>query len=143
MLNNDGTPANDDLFQMIATSEGNKGRFDFTTNVEGQSVAIWTEIRNGTSKAYAQNIEIEIDIVGTEDLQTTKMRIYPNPVQDVLTIDSKATIQKIEVYDVSGRLVSTKTNSKFIQLNHLPKGNYIVKTTTNKGEVQAQKFIKN
>ena len=85
----------------------------------------------------------ECNQMSVSDVEKEKTRIYPNPVQDVLFIDSKSTIQKIEVYDVSGKLVSTKTNSKSIQVNQLPKGNYIVKTTTDKGEVYTQKIIKN
>src|SRR5690606_28892336 len=58
-LDENGEFAWDNEYEMIATSDGNKSRFDFTKNVDGQSVAVWTEAREGVTKAYAQNYIIE------------------------------------------------------------------------------------
>jgi len=38
----------------------NKGRFAFTQNVNGQSVAIWTENRGIENRAYAQNFDLSV-----------------------------------------------------------------------------------
>lgn len=61
LLDEEGEFVWQDEYEMIATSAGNKGRYDFTKNVDGQSVAVWTEPRDGTSRAYAQNFKVEIE----------------------------------------------------------------------------------
>lgn len=48
----------DDYIEITTTSNA-KSRVDFTKNVDGQSVAVWTENRGSGSKAYAQNFKIE------------------------------------------------------------------------------------
>ncbi|KMQ60254.1 hypothetical protein ACM46_18775 [Chryseobacterium angstadtii] len=68
--------------------------------------------------------------------------IYPNPVQDILYIQSKDEVIKAEIYDTSGRILNTagvKNNS--IPVSELAKGNYIIRLST-KNKVMMLKFIK-
>lgn len=68
--------------------------------------------------------------------------IYPNPVKDILYFQTQHEIIKTEIYDLSGRILSsasTKRNS--VSLSELPKGNYIIKAFT-KDKVTVHKFIK-
>lgn len=69
--------------------------------------------------------------------------IYPNPVSDVLMIQSKKEITKAEIYDMNGRIIiSTSVNNNKITVSELTKGNYILKIFTKESSFQ-QKFIKN
>ena len=63
-LDENGNFAWDENYIEIATTATAKSRVDFTKNVDGQSVAVWTEDRGASSKAYAQNYKIEAE---TED----------------------------------------------------------------------------
>ncbi|MDR6461482.1 hypothetical protein J2786_004640 [Chryseobacterium vietnamense] len=68
--------------------------------------------------------------------------VYPNPVRDILHIQSKNEIVKAEIYDAAGRIISSsnvKGNS--IPVSELSKGNYILKVFL-KDKVIVQKFIK-
>ena len=70
--------------------------------------------------------------------------IYPNPIQDNLTIKSSTEIKFIEIYSIAAERVLYKTvNSKTYNtsLVHLKPGNYILKINTN-NEVQIKKIIK-
>lgn len=60
LLNENGDFAWENETMMIATTTNNKSRYGFTKNVNGQSVAVWTENRSG-SKAFAQNIMLEAE----------------------------------------------------------------------------------
>lgn len=66
------------------------------------------------------------------------LKFYPNPTTDYFNITSKAMIQSIELYDVSGRLIRTslvndfETQQNVINLNN---GVYILKIKTHEGEV--------
>jgi hypothetical protein len=68
--------------------------------------------------------------------------VYPNPVREILHIQSKNEIIKAEIYVAAGRIISSlsvKGNS--IPVSELSKGNYILKVFM-KDKVIVQKFIK-
>jgi para-nitrobenzyl esterase len=64
--------------------------------------------------------------------------IYPNPAQNIMTIDAKATISSITMVDVAGKLLlSVNPNSNSYELNQsdFGKGIFFVSITTEKGMV--------
>jgi len=73
----------------------------------------------------------------------SSIAIYPNPVKDVLNIQSKHNIIKADIYDSTGRILhSTSVKANVINVSELPKGNYIIKLSA-KDKSFTQKFIKN
>jgi len=61
--------------------------------------------------------------------------IYPNPSNGLLTVKGNG-IQKIEIYDITGRLINTTAsneNKQIVNLSDNSKGIYFVKVTTTKG----------
>jgi len=85
------------------------------------------------------------NVLGTSEISNdkTELSIYPNPVKDVLNIQSKNQIVKAEIYDVNGRiLVSTSLKGNSINVSELSKGNYIIKLFS-KDKTTVHKFIKN
>ncbi len=80
--------------------------------------------------------------VGIEEPTAYKhMTIYPNPVADVLHIDTPGNIIEVQIYNISGALISTTKNSKHISVAHLPKGVYTLKAITAQGAYN-QKIVK-
>ncbi|MGE8514431.1 MAG: T9SS type A sorting domain-containing protein, partial [Chryseobacterium culicis] len=74
--------------------------------------------------------------------ENTSISIYPNPVRDILNIQSKNEIVKAEIYDTAGRIISSlSVTGNSIPVSELTKGNYILKAFT-KDTVIVQKFIK-
>ncbi len=132
----------DEEHQMIATSTGNKGRYDFTQNVDGQSIAVWTEERNGVSRAYAQNILVEDEGMGVSDLNVNNLSIYPNPTNGMLHIQSDMVISKIEVFGLNGQLLKQAKDASSIDLSSLPKGVYAIKIKTADGKSKVTKVIR-
>ncbi|WP_411810872.1 T9SS type A sorting domain-containing protein [Chryseobacterium scophthalmum] len=85
------------------------------------------------------------NVLGISEISNdkTELSIYPNPVQDVLNIQSKNQIVKAEIYDVNGRiLLSTSLKGNSIHVSELSKGNYIIKLFS-KDKTTVHKFIKN
>jgi len=72
-------------------------------------------------------------------LDNSNISVYPNPVTDVLNINGED-IEKIEVYDINGRLV-IQSNSISISTNNLNAGIYIVKIITANG-ISSHKVVK-
>ncbi|MFC4739233.1 T9SS type A sorting domain-containing protein [Flavobacterium ponti] len=74
----------------------------------------------------------------------THFTLYPNPVKDVLSFQSKGnvTINSIEIYNTLGQIVLAVPNAiSTVDVSNLQSGNYFVKVNTNFG-VSNTKFIK-
>ena len=80
-------------------------------------------------------------ITGTNDIKNSNIKIYPNPTNNIINIEglNKNENNTIQIFDVQGKLVITKTiNEKgTIDLSELNKGIYVIKI----GEV-AQRIVK-
>lgn len=68
--------------------------------------------------------------------------IYPNPVLDVLTVSSSLEIQKLSVFDITGKLVKTQNgNATTLAVNDLKSGFYFLEITID-GKSETKKFVK-
>ncbi len=89
------------------------------------------------------NLKVTNDL-STSEIKKTSIKYYPNPVKDVLTISNDQNIEKVTIFDLTGREVFRKEiNTKNSQLNlaHLSSGVYIVKTISN-GKENSFKIVK-
>lgn len=102
---------------------------------------------NGT---FPENVWIDIIVpdeimdVTDQDATLTKLVLYPNPVVDILSIESKSKVEEIQIYNVSGQLVfhSQQSGNKVqINISNLPSGIYMGKFKTEKGWIK-NKIIK-
>ena len=82
-----------------------------------------------------------VSSLGTENIEHTNLKVYPNPVKDILNIETNALEDvNIEIYSMSGQLIkSIKSDSQHIQIDvsMLSSGTYILKIDNT-----SQKFIK-
>ncbi|MFV0138294.1 T9SS-dependent M36 family metallopeptidase [Empedobacter falsenii] len=87
--------------------------------------------------------------LSTSDIKESTFQMYPNPTKDIVYITDKSIKNdiKVDIVDMTGKVVSTKT-VKFdgqkgsISTENLPKGIYILKFETSNGTV-TKKLIKN
>lgn len=70
----------------------------------------------------------------------TGIRMYPNPVSQNLFFDN--TMKEVSVFDLNGRLISTKENANSVNFSNWAQGMYIVKAQTMSGEVVSTKILK-
>lgn len=83
--------------------------------------------------------------LNASEFNFTSITIYPNPATAILNIQSPISIDKIELFDVSGKSVKTvQANGKEMQINiaDFSNGLYFVKIYTELG-VKTEKWIKN
>ena len=87
---------------------------------------------------------IEKDPASSADFFTENFTIYPNPVADVLNIESKngLTAGEIKITDMTGKVVKTQKDAASVNVSDLTAGTYIIDITTNEGKATS-KFIKN
>ncbi|RZJ65500.1 MAG: T9SS type A sorting domain-containing protein [Flavobacterium sp.] len=70
--------------------------------------------------------------LGTSTFASNQIKLYPNPVKNVLTISSEETIIEASIINLLGQTLLSETpnvNSAEIDLSSLPSGNYFVKVT--------------
>lgn len=72
-------------------------------------------------------------VTNTDELTNSSLLLYPNPTNGFITISSTINIQKIEVLDITGKLIIESINSSELDLTDVVKGLYIVKCYTEKG----------
>ena len=84
-------------------------------------------------------------VMGTVELGSDKLAVYPNPATtDVVVSLKDSNIAKVEIADVTGRVVGTPSASKEGKINvaNLSKGVYFLRVQDDKGVTRIQKFIK-
>ena len=78
-------------------------------------------------------------LTGIEDMEAGKTGIYPNPARDEIFIKSEAQIKRVEICDISGRIVKTlyatslQNGVQRISVSDLPQGVYLLRIYTENG----------
>jgi hypothetical protein len=83
--------------------------------------------------------------IATSDISQNNIKIYPNPIQEQLTISSETNIQKVEFYNIIGQvLLSQKIDNQTftINTNFLTTGIYFIRIYQNNNEFQIFKITK-
>jgi len=95
---------------------------------------------DGTEQEYKLRVMVG-DIVAISEI-TNEMALYPNPVSDYLYIKSDVVIEKVTIYDLTGKMVKqVEQPGNSIDLSNFAPGFYLLKANTSQGEMM-QKFIK-
>jgi hypothetical protein len=94
--------------------------------------------------AWYENVGTTLSTSNT--IEEAGFTLFPNPVTDVLNIKSRHTIDKVEVLDITGRLVKTATFTNTSELtitafSNLNTGTYLIKIITKNGII-IRKIIK-
>ena len=85
--------------------------------------------------------EYDAALSNTDFNSTKAFRIYPNPTNGDLYIQSDDEIAKVILYSLDGRVL-LETQSTYLQIQDLPSGVYIVSLENNIGKKSIQKIIK-
>ncbi|MCG2611881.1 T9SS type A sorting domain-containing protein [Flavobacterium sp. SM15] len=125
-LKNDGS-----LYAWGHPNNGSLGNGNFNASGTSRPILI-----NNCSALNTNDFDIE-----------NQFSVYPNPTNGFISIVSKGSqLQKIEFYDLQGRLVITEiiNNNNFSKINisHLGSATYLMKITTEKA-ITNYKIIKN
>ena len=114
--------------------------FDTANNSYDWNGETYTEsgeyVFEGQTEAGCDSIvvlQLTITNVGIADVTDLDgIDIYPNPTTGKLTIGADG-VQKVEVYDYSGRLVGTYVNTNQLDISKLPAGTYALRISLQKG----------
>ncbi len=83
-----------------------------------------------------------LQALGASDFDFDRyLTIWPNPASDILHIEGASGVRSAQVYDLSGRLVTSFLHAKEMDLTQLEAGTYLLRVHTEKG-VAATRFVK-
>lgn len=86
---------------------------------------------NYTYSPLILTIACPTSVLGNDDFEATAgLKLYPNPMKDVLTVSSDATISTVTLYNLLGQEVAAQTinaNEASLNVSGLSAGTYIVK----------------
>ena len=86
------------------------------------------------------NLNLDVLANNEAPAQKAKVLVYPNPVVDVVHIDSK-NMKSVALYDMNGKkLLESNTNE--VNVSKLPKGVYVLKIVTADNSIVSSKIIK-
>ena len=81
---------------------------------------------------------------GTNDFTSLNAKVFPNPVADILNVDSQLPILNYQIYNILGSLVMTSevnTLNTSIDVSDLRSGVYMIKLNGMEGS-QTKRFVK-
>lgn len=121
-----------------------------TPNPPSLTLGTWVENTSDTSSACGGNLtsgnavlsgDVQSTVLGTADFSINKgVVVYPNPVSDVITVESKSEISGFSVLNLQGQIVKHVTGNH-ADVSLLQNGVYFLRLQTADG-VQILNFIK-
>ena len=115
--------------------------------LQNGDIAVGTSFYNSPSTSILQVFIIRDNYDGTPEATSIEhpFTLYPNPVKNQLSLrfDDGVEPESVELYDLTGRWVSTKRNGlKNIDLNTISSGVYMLRITTTDGKTYRERVIK-
>jgi hypothetical protein len=85
------------------------------------------------------SVTFEINVVGIDDNKLQEISVYPNPIDQLLTIQGE-NIQSVDVLDITGKVIisyttGTSVNNVQLNLSEISSGIYNLRITTEEGEI--------
>jgi hypothetical protein len=144
------------LFGNVSTGNSNpNGAKTFNANIpSGKNISLYTKVffycsqfsafwDFGTIASFSTCSTLSL-----EDSSLTSFNIFPNPVQDELTInlDQFSNDLKVNIYDPLGSLVYSKNNLALndnkVNISHFNNGLYFLEVSDNENKTFVKRFIK-
>ncbi len=77
-----------------------------------------------------------------DELQESKIKIFPNPTSDIIQISSEIQIEKMELFNLTGQNIPIILNNNEINLNKLEEGYYFLKLLGTDNKIYTFKISK-
>ena len=133
------------------SSKSNKLRGEIYTAITGAGAYYFNWALNFYQKEdstinaiYVNSLTITKNdaVLSTPTFNNFEFSMSPNPANNLLNINSKETLNKVEIFNLLGKKVLSTTNTKSIDVSSLTKSVYLVKISSDKG-ISTKKLVKN
>lgn len=120
----------------------NYGNYSLVVNMYTSSDPVtcsYSNLEDTVNLNFSTPIDGTVSLASSE-IEHKNFKLYPVPAKDELHIRTNEIIQKVSVYDISGKIIPVKLNQHTINTISLKNGTYFIRMETEKGIV-TQKFI--
>lgn len=118
--------------------------WDETIPVGTQAAYYIMSVYSDGCEAQSETLTGEGTPTGTQEIDSNNVQIYPNPVENQLTVKAKG-LQRVIVYNVMGQQVASievKQEESTIEMGKYPKGLYTLQLVTENGIVNQNVVVK-
>lgn len=112
----------------------------FVAISENQTIWARVENKNHLECFDLTDFNLLTDYMDVENFAKPDVKFWPNPVKNILNIESESPIINVQVFDIKGQELINKSSSK-LDLSQLSTGVYFLKIQNQKG-IKTQKIIK-
>lgn len=88
------------------------------------------------------NSNCDITLSKNNFIEAKPFTIYPNPTNDLLHINSDVEIKNVYIYSINGILLNSYQSTTNIDVSHLERGYYLIRTKYNNNQFDNKSFIK-
>ncbi|SRX73419.1 T9SS type A sorting domain-containing protein [Aequorivita antarctica] len=130
--------------QNIIMNNADGANFVLANDIDGDGdMDVIASLRDSNEIRWFKNTLI----LGTNEAATLNFSIYPNPSSNTLNINCIKTIQKVEIYNNLGQLITRNINvlndsNSELNVSKLEAGVYFIKIISADGEIGVRRFIK-
>ena len=75
----------------------------------------------------------QVGALNSSNFELKQTKIYPNPTNGILNIETSKSIEKIEILNLQGSIISTFGNERILDLSSYDDGIYLIRTITDEG----------
>lgn len=111
---------------------------------EGEDMANLLDPCAGAAYGQAEDYTVNVSNLAVNDINKVKVQAYPNPVTDLLKINTSSNAKTISVFDISGKNILTQTansSNNEVNMSKVTPGTYVVVIETETGK-ESIKVIK-
>ena len=144
------SPATAGLYRLKVYDVGGDGLSGTVAVVDAQGNTLFS--RNGSDLMVWDDLYLNITTAGSDGpqdpvvaiddvaMQSVSLQLYPNPATDRLMFSADMPVQRVQVFDMTGRMVMSSTGTE-LDVSTLPAGLYMLRAMGETG-VGSKKFIK-
>jgi len=144
------SPATAGLYRLKVYDVGGDGLSGTVAVVDAQGNTLFS--RNGSDLMVWDDLYLNITTAGNDGpqdpvvaiddvaMQSVSLQLYPNPATDRLMLSADMPVQRVQVFDMTGRMVMSSTGTE-LDVSALPAGLYMLRAMGETG-VGSKKFIK-
>jgi hypothetical protein len=133
-------------FAAIDTIAANSTSYTDTTAGNGNTYIYRVRaITNSLKSAYTDTVKIVMPVSGIQLNKVSGLKVYPSPVTNKLNVEANQLISTVEIYDVSGKLITqayVNTSQATIDTKNYLSGIYTVVVKTSDGSKSSVKILK-
>lgn len=144
------SPATAGLYRLKVYDVGGDGLSGTVAVVDAQGNTLFS--RNGSDLMVWDDLYLNITTAGSDGpqdpvvaiddvaMQSVSLQLYPNPATDRLMLSADMPVQRVQVFDMTGRMVMSSTGTE-LDVSALPAGLYMLRAMGEAG-VGSKKFVK-